>query len=144
MHRARGPVLVPVVGLADARRDAGEHVEHDVARTGSVTFEPGGGGGSTTVDSSSSVALLQPGSARSLSPSPSSSTPFAHCGGGTSDWIVQVYAAGVGSATPLRLTAATRNLCWPTARPVYVFGVVQAAKTAPSSEQRNVCRRPDE
>jgi hypothetical protein len=27
---------------------------------------------------------------------------------------------------------------------VYVFGVVQAAKTAPSSEQRNVCRRPDE
>ena len=48
--------------------------------------------------------------------------------------IVQVKLAGVPSVFPAASVALTWKVCEPAARPLYVCGLVQAAKAAPSSE----------
>ena len=53
--------------------------------------------------------------------------------GGATVSTVQLRVAGVGSALPAASRARTRNVCAPSARPEYVFGLVQAAKPPPSS-----------
>ena len=51
---------------------------------------------------------------------------------------VHVKLAGVGSTFVAASTARTWNVCDPSARPVYVCGLVQGAKPAPSRAQSNV------
>src|SRR5438552_18548192 len=50
---------------------------------------------------------------------------------------VHVRVAGVGSTLPAASTARTMKACWPSARPVQVWGFTQATKAAPSRLQLN-------
>ena len=59
-------------------------------------------------------------------------------GGGVFAWIVHVKPAGEPSMFPAWSMARTSKVCWPTARPVYDFGAVQAAKSPVSSLHWNV------
>src|SRR4051812_939934 len=56
---------------------------------------------------------------------------------GASVSTVQVKLAGVASVLPIVSVAATVNVCWPSARPETVKGLVQA-ELVPSTVQRNV------
>ena len=59
-------------------------------------------------------------------------------GGGGGSVAYQLRFSGVGSTFPAASTAATSNVCQPTARPVYRVGETQSEEAAPSSEQRKV------
>src|SRR5262245_47153562 len=57
---------------------------------------------------------------------------------GAIESIVQLKLAGVASVLPAASRARTWNVWTPWARPVRLFGLVQAAYAAPSTEHSNV------
>ena len=64
--------------------------------------------------------------------------PSVVCGAVVSGSIVHVRTAGVASTLPAASVARTRSSRAPSDSPVYVFGELQAANAAPSSEHSNV------